>query len=90
MNTNEVIRTCVELVAVNRCSMNAMNYSGIRKLIAGHNPTVTINNQNILKFIDQAADQTRKHIAAILKDRLIMIKYDLVTKFGKGILGKYI
>ena len=50
---NDVIRTCVKHVAVKRCPIIAMNCSGMGKIIAGHNPTSAINNQNILKAADK-------------------------------------
>ena len=59
----------------------------MKEQISGHNPTISINNHNILKYIDQAAEHIRTFISAALKNRMIMLKYDLITKFRRSILG---
>jgi len=91
MTKQNVIDACVELVTINGRPFTLIEDSGFKKLLEpileGFNDKFSINSQNIRNQISPAAQRVRQEITNIVKNRLLSLKMDCVTRHDRSILG---
>jgi len=91
MTKQNVIDACVELVTINGRPFTLIEDSGFKKLLEpileGFNDTFSINSQNIRNQISPTAQKVRQEITNIVKNRLLSLKMDCVTRHDRSILG---
>jgi len=91
MTKQNVIDACVELVTINGRPFTLIEDSGFKKLLEpileGFNDKFSINSQNIRTQISPTAQRVRQEITNIVKNRLLSLKMDCVTRHDRSILG---
>lgn len=91
LNKEMVLRGCVELITVNGCSFEVLEYSGFKTLL---NPIVnaignnfSITSENIKLLIPEMAFKIMSQISIALQKKMISLKIDIVTHLKKVIMG---
>lgn len=91
MTKQNVIDACVELVTINGRPFTLIEDSGFKKLLEpileGFNDKFSINSQNVRNQISPTAQRVRQEITNIVKNRLLSLKMDCVTRHDRSILG---
>ncbi|KAL4083855.1 hypothetical protein QTP88_029171 [Uroleucon formosanum] len=81
---SEVAKAANELVTINGRPFTLIEDSGFKKLLEpilkGFNDKFSINSQNIRNQISPAAQRVRQEITNIVKNRLLSLKMDCVTR----------
>lgn len=85
----KIIQYCVEAVTVNGRPLALLDDSGSAGLIAlaTESHKIAINSSNVRQHIRAMASRIREKITIELKDRIISVMSDIVTKHHRGILG---
>lgn len=91
MTQDELEESCVQLVTENGLPYNFVDYKGFRRII---DPIIyaigtkfTINPSNLKDKVVKLSNNIRKIITDELKGRLLSIKIDTATRFGRSIIG---
>lgn len=90
INQEAVLKGCVELVTVNGCPFEMLEYSGFKRIL---NPIFAmignnfgVNSSNIRRIIPETALKIITHISKTLRKKMISLKIDVVTRLHKSIL----
>lgn len=90
----KLIQACVEFVTVNGRPLLALDDSGFQKSIESqlkrlveNGCNLAVNSRTIRPYIEHVADEIRERIKLELKNRLLSVMVDIVTKNHRGILG---
>lgn len=91
LNQEAVLKACVELITVNGCPFEILEYSGFQRLL---NPIVTaissnfnVNSDNIKMLIPETAFNIISQISTALDKKIISLKVDMATRSNRSILG---
>ncbi|GLV36174.1 hypothetical protein CBL_21482, partial [Carabus blaptoides fortunei] len=91
LNKEIVREACIELITVNGCSFEMLEYSGFQKIL---NPIVTaidnnfsVNSENIKLLIPETALKIIAQINRVLKKKMISLKIDIASRLNRSILG---
>lgn len=91
LNKEIILKACVELITVNGCSFEMLEYSGFKRIL---NPIVTaidnnfsVNSENIKLLIPETAFKIIAQISAALEKKMISLKIDIATQLNRSILG---
>lgn len=89
LDPGSYIKICVQLVAINLVAMAVLNYPAFRQLTEIHafDAKMQINSTNIGGYIEKTADQIRSIIKNEVHGRLISLKLDVASRYGKSVLG---
>ena len=85
VNVPDFIKKCVHIIAIGRGSLNLFDspvFSSLLKKPAG----LKMSKELVNDYINTAADIMSDLIKDELKDRIMSIKYEIVSKYGKVIL----
>lgn len=85
VNVPDFIKKCVHITAIGRASLNLFDspvFSSLLKKPAG----LKMSKELVNNYINTAADIMSEIIKEYLKDKIISIKYEIVSKYGKIIL----
>ncbi|XP_023243810.1 uncharacterized protein LOC111641809 [Centruroides sculpturatus] len=86
-----LIDACVELITVNGCSLELLEYSGFRKIInplieaIGDNFSITLDS--IRQMIPDMASKIKSHLIDKIHKKIISLKLDIATKSDRSVLG---
>lgn len=89
MDRGSYIKLCVQLVAINLVAMAVLNYPAFRQLTETHSfdTKMQINSTNIGGYIEETANQIRSIIKNEVHRRLVSIKLDVASRYGRSVLG---
>lgn len=89
ISQKELVDACVELATVNGRPLSIFEDSGFKKIL---DPLckaldITINRQNIKKFIQEEGKKIRSEVRAAIGDKFYWLKADTATRQNRCILG---
>lgn len=91
LSKETVLSACVELITVNGCSFEMLEYSGFKKIL---NPIVSaigdnfsVNSENIKLLIPETALKIIAQISKALEKKMVSLKIDIATRLNRSILG---
>lgn len=89
LEPSEFIQSCVELATINLVPFNFFNFDATKKLFLFHQQStgVTINYNNIRKYVHLSSQEIKSFIKQELQERMIALKIDTATRLGRSILG---
>ncbi|KAF2904456.1 hypothetical protein ILUMI_01717 [Ignelater luminosus] len=96
ISTSEKLLTnaCIELVTVNGRPFSIMDDSGFGKIIEpiikGLGMKTGLSSERIKSLMSNEAQLIRKNISDCVKDKLISLKVDAVTRLDRSFLGEYL
>lgn len=91
LNRDTVLKGLVQMVTVDGRPFAIFHDSGFQTafgpVMSGLN--LTVNSHNITTYINEYATILRNHIREIVKNSMVSIQVDAVTRLDRSFLGKY-
>lgn len=91
LNKETVLKACLELITVNGCSFEMLEYSGFKKIlnpiVAAIGENFAVNSENIKLLIPDTASKIVSHISKLVEKRIISLQVDIATRLNRSILG---
>lgn len=100
MSKTDLLNACVELVTVNGRPFEMIDDTGFRKIIDPiilnlnemnpNEPHFSINKHNISFEVSAKAEQVENDVREIVKNRLLSLKIDGISRKDKAIVGMHV